>query len=169
MLLLLLHILLCGAPTGGSTNVTIAEGEKFLKYEWKVVTASSYIYGKDADSLTQSNLTAIKALIAAEVAEGIGRFLDQIMNGCWLLSEQKSWARAETIRNAKCGQGVLPRYSESFVDTQTMECVSILEDALKRFGSIWDREDPSICWSIRNAIERQLSSSRLPEAGSQRD
>lgn len=166
LLLLILPLLISGAVP---KQAEIAEGEKYLKYEWKVVTASSYIYTGDADRLIQDNLKAIRTLVAAEIAEGKGRFLDQIMNGCWLLSEQKTWATVETIRKIKGDGGRLPRYAESFVDAQTMECVEILEDAMNRFGSIWDKEDPSICWSIRNAIERQLSSSPRPAAGNRQD
>lgn len=166
VLVLILSLLVSAAAP---KPAEISEGEKYLKYEWKVVTASSYINSGDADRLIQSNLKAIRALVAAEAVEGKGRFLDQIMNGCWLLSEQKTWATVGTVRSMKRDGSRLPLYSESFVDAQTMECVEILEDAMKRFGSIWDKEDPSICWSIRNAIGRQLSSSPRPEAGNQRD
>ena len=65
----------------------IHRGEKLLNYQWQVVKATDYLaFERSGDrSIMEkpfgANNNAIAGLLMAELAEGKGRFLDQLING----------------------------------------------------------------------------------------
>lgn len=76
---------------------TIEEGEKYLGYDWPQVTATMYLEftrSGDRTAVDQPNSQrsrALQALVMAELFEGEGRFLDDIINGVFLICEQTYW------------------------------------------------------------------------------
>ena len=76
----------------------IRRGEKKLDYEWKVVKATDYIeFERSGNRRVMedpfgSNNGAIADLLMAELAEGKGRFIDQLINGVFHSCEMTSWA-----------------------------------------------------------------------------
>ncbi len=74
----------------------IEAGEKALDYTWRVIKATDYLEyersGARLDGDKSANLSALASLLMAELAEGKGRFLDQIINGIYVFSESTSWA-----------------------------------------------------------------------------
>ena len=78
----------------------IQRGESRLAYEWKVVKATDYLEFERSGSRVvmerpyDANIQAIADLLLAELAEGKGRFLDQLINGVFLSCEMTSWARS---------------------------------------------------------------------------
>ena len=62
---------------GTNKESLIRAGEKMLNYEWKVIRATDYLEYERSGA----NRKAINALMLAELAEGKGRFIDQLING----------------------------------------------------------------------------------------
>ena len=75
----------------------IEEGERYIDYNWPQVTATMYlefIRNGDRTVVDQANnqrRRALQALTLAELFEGKGRFLDEIINGVFLTCEQTYW------------------------------------------------------------------------------
>ena len=83
--------------TGENKWEIIKQGEQYLSYEWKVIKATDYLaYERDGtrtimENPFNANNTALMHLFLAELAEGKGRFLDQIINGVWHTCDMRSW------------------------------------------------------------------------------
>ena len=76
----------------------IKAGEEFPDYEWLVVTATDYLEFSRSGSRVvmeapyNKNLNAVSALFLAEMAEGKGRFMDQLINGVFAACEMTTWS-----------------------------------------------------------------------------
>ena len=76
----------------------IRNGEQLLDYQWQVVKASDYLeYERSGNRQIMerpfgNNNQAIVRLLLAELAEGKGRFMDQLINGVFHACEMTSWA-----------------------------------------------------------------------------
>ncbi len=63
-----------------------------LNYEWKVIRATDYLeYERSGErnimqNPYEANRKAINALMLAELAEGKGRFIDQLINGAFTVA-----------------------------------------------------------------------------------
>src|SRR4051794_22910417 len=79
----------------GETRASfLANGEKYLKFKWPEMPATVFLeYARmgnrtDYQALRDARLAALQALVYAECVEGKGRFLDDITNGVWAISEE---------------------------------------------------------------------------------
>ena len=83
--------------TGSHKQELIQKGEQYINYEWKVIKATDYLeYERSGSRIAMenpfgSNNTALSHLLLAELAEGKGRFMNQIINGVWQACEMSSW------------------------------------------------------------------------------
>ena len=81
----------------------IRRGEKRLNYQWQVVKATDYLAFERTGNRQimekpfGANNGAIADLLMAELAEGKGRFVDQLINGVFNACEMTSWALAAHI------------------------------------------------------------------------
>lgn len=88
---------------GDNKEFFIKQGEKLLDYAWPRVNATAYLeYERSGDrkimeNPLDANNNAITALMLAELAEGKGRFTDQIINGVYAAAEMTSWALSAHI------------------------------------------------------------------------
>ena len=79
--------------TGVNKEDIIKKGEAALNYDWKIIKATDYIEYERSGSRDimqdpfDANNTALTNLVLAELAEGKGRFIDQIINGVWQTCE----------------------------------------------------------------------------------
>lgn len=86
------------ALMGSHKEAIIKQGENYLDYQWKVVNAMAYMEFETSgdrnvmEGPLGANNNAIAALFAAELAEGRGRFIPQIINGVFHTCEMTSWA-----------------------------------------------------------------------------
>ena len=82
---------------GTNKENLIRAGEKMLNYEWKVIRATDYLeYERSGErnimqNPYEANRKAINVLTLAELAEGKGRFIDQLINGAFYSCEMTSW------------------------------------------------------------------------------
>ena len=85
------------ALLGADKETLIRAGEKQLNYEWKVIRATDYLeYERSGErnimqNPYEANRKAINVLMLAELAEGKGRFIDQLINGAFYSCEVTSW------------------------------------------------------------------------------
>lgn len=110
--------------SGDFKNEIIQNGEKALGYEWKVIKATDYLeFARSGSRQTMEdpfgeNNTALTSLVLAELAEGKGRFIDQIINGVWYTCEMTSWALSAVVG--------LPSYQDPVIDLTTGDLGSFL-------------------------------------------
>ena len=86
---------------GPDAGKVIRRGEQLLDYQWQYIPASAYLaFERTGDRQAMekpegANRGALIALILAELAEGKGRFIDQLANGVWLAAQQKIAAECQ--------------------------------------------------------------------------
>jgi len=108
--------------TFGVKDEIVKKGEAALNYEWKVVKATDYLEFDRSGSRRimedpfNSNNSALADLVLAELAEGKGRFMDQIANGVWHSCEMTSWALSAHIGREQNEKTALPSFKENIID-----------------------------------------------------
>ena len=76
---------------------TIAAGEKYLDFTWPSMTATMYLdFTRKGDRSIIDNANserrrALQTLLLAELMEGKGRFIDDLINGIFIVCEQTFW------------------------------------------------------------------------------
>lgn len=127
----------------------IKEGEKYLNYQWQVIKATDYLeYERSGNrEIMQSpynkNNQAIVALLMAELAEGKGRFTDQLINGVFHSCEMTSWVLSAHL-TAQHSKRVLPDYTEQVIDLGSGNLSSALAWTYYFLNNEFDKVDPSI-------------------------
>ncbi len=110
------------AITSGVKEEIIQKGVASLNYEWKVVKATDYLEFDKSGSRTimenpfGANNSALADLVLAELAEGKGRFMPQIVNGVWQSCEMTSWALSAHIGREQKEKTALPSFKENIID-----------------------------------------------------
>ncbi len=138
----------------------VAEAEPLLDYEWKTIPATAYAaFVRTGDRMAMedpeaSNRLALVTLILAELAEGQGRFIDQIANGVWLAAQQFSWV-ASAHQMLQYGHPV-PDGGSHFIELYSARYGSIVAVAYYFFHKEFDRLDPSISVSVMNALRQKI-------------
>ncbi|GLC79700.1 heparinase II/III domain-containing protein [Lacrimispora brassicae] len=114
-------------------NRLIKNGEAFLNYSYPSLTAVDYMeFTRNGNrSRFQDKLflrrTVLNALVLAECAEYKGRFLDDIINGLYLICEENAWqlpAHNSYIRDTP--PFILPDVTRPVIDLFAVETASIL-------------------------------------------
>ena len=110
------------ALTGSHKGSIIKQGEKYLDYEWKVVKAMDYIEFETSGNRSVmegplgANNNAIAALFAAELAEGRGRFIPQIINGVFHTCEMTSWSLSAHLAGLSFSKRSLPEKGDNTLE-----------------------------------------------------
>lgn len=99
----------------------IRRGEQLLDYEWRVVRATDYLAyertgNRDVmEEPLEANNRALASLLLAELAEGKGRFVDQLADGVFHACEMTSWALAAHLV-VQPSRRALPAYDYPVID-----------------------------------------------------
>lgn len=147
--------------TGGNKKDIIKEGERFLNYEWKVVKATDYLsYERDGtrtimENPFNANNTALMQLFLAELTEGNGRFLDQIINGVWHTCDMRSWVLSahQPVQKTKRS---LPDENEVIIDLTSGDLGSMLSWIHYFLAPEFDKVDPVIARRLRKEIHLRI-------------
>lgn len=137
----------------------IVEGEKLLTYEWKVIKATDYIeFERSGDrNIMQdpfgSNNKAIVSLLMAELAEGKGRFVDQLINGVFHSCEMTSWALSAHLISAQHTKRALPDYKDQVIDLTSGDLSSLLAWTYYFLHSEFDKVNPVIAERLRHELQ----------------
>ncbi len=147
--------------TGEFKEELIKEGENNLKYEWRVVKASEYLeYERSGSRVAMeapftSNANALAQLVLAELAEGKGRFTEQIVNGLWQFCEMSSWVLSAHLGIQKSRRS-LPDHSEVIIDLTSGDIGSFVSWTHHFLNQEFDRINPVISARLRHEVRKRI-------------
>ena len=126
----------------------VERAEKYLDYEWKHVKASDYLEffrsgsRKAMETPYNANRQAFACLLMGELAEGQGRFIDQIANGVYCFCEMTTWVLSAHLPNQR-EQTRIPSHKEHAIDLTAGDMGAtlawtyhFLKDELARFSPL---------------------------------
>lgn len=146
----------------------IQRGESFLDYEWKVVKATDYLeFGRSGDRQIMEqpfnqNNRALECLFLAELAEGKGRFIDQLINGVFHSCEMTSWALSAHLSLQKAG-GCFPSDKEHVIDLGSGNLASQLAWIYYYLKPAFDRVNPLIAERLRHELQVRILDTYMQE------
>ncbi|RED47805.1 heparinase II/III domain-containing protein [Seonamhaeicola aphaedonensis] len=148
----------------GSHKVSLIEnGEAYLDYEWQVVKATDYLdYSRTGNRQTMQdpyfdNQDAISALILAELAEGKGRFLDQIIDGIFMNCEMTSWVLSAHFKiSSKEVKNHFPDVNENLIGLYSSQTGAMLSWAHYFFKNEFDKVNPLISDRIQFEVKKRI-------------
>lgn len=146
---------------GDKAKYMIAAGEKYLDYEWKPIPATSYLaFERTGDRRILevpegANRLALNSLMMAELAEGKGRFIDQLINGLWHFSYAPSWVLSAHLPRQSSKRS-LPDPREQLIDLYSCAIGVQMSVSWHFFHEVFDKINPVISLSIQNAVKKQI-------------
>lgn len=154
---------------GDNKQMFIRRGEKLLDYEWKVVRATDYLaYERTGDRKIMedpfdANNKAITDLLVAELAEGKGRFIDQIVNGVFHSCEMTSWTLSAHLASAQRTHRALPDEKENIIALVSGDMSAVFSWTYYFLHSEFDKIDPVIADRLRKEIYRRVLNPYMEE------
>jgi hypothetical protein len=144
----------------------IQAGEAGLEGEWKALLATRFLeYARignrvnyEAENFGRRNRLITLAL--AECADGQGRFVDQIINGLWLVCEETYWGLPAHLMMQRMGSG-LPDAAEPTVDLFAAETAAALAYIQYLLAPQLDAISPLIRERIADEIQRRILTPNL--------
>lgn len=142
-------------------EMLIRAGERLLNYKWQVIHATDYIeYERSGErNLMQepyeANRQAINTLMLAELAEGKGRFIDQLVNGVFYSCEMTSWVLSAHLPRQSTHRS-LPDFREQIIDLGSGAYGSMLAWTYYFFHDTFDQINPSISAYLRAALQERI-------------
>lgn len=139
----------------------ISQGEKYLDYEWKTIKATDYMeYERSGNRRIMedplgANNTAIGALVLAEMAEGKGRFIDEIINGVLQACEMTSWSLSAHLASAQHTRRAFPDYREDIMDLVSGNMSQMLAWTYHFLHRVFDKTDPAISIRLRHELQKR--------------
>ena len=139
----------------------IAQGEKLLSYEWKLVPATAYLaYERTGErnimqNPYESNKRALNSLMLAELAEGKGRFVDQLINGVYQGCEMTSWVLSAHLPRQSSRRS-MPDFREQIIDLGSGSYGSMMAWIHYFFQDSFDKVNPVIALQMRDAIQKRI-------------
>lgn len=140
----------------------IGNGEKYLDYDWPSLLARRYMdYDIDGNRTRFSSRyygrrEALRDLCLAEIAEDRGRFMDDIINGVWLILEETTW-----VVPAHSAGDKLHDRNDVYVDLFSAETAGLLGWVDYYFGEKFDAITPLIRERIYAEVNRRVIQSML--------
>jgi hypothetical protein len=151
---------------GALRSRLIAEGETALSQEWKTLPATLFLeYARignranyEAVNFERRNMLVTLAL--AECIEGKGRFIDQVVNGIWLVCEETYWGLPAHLHLQHAGPG-LPDAAEPSVDLFAAETAAALAYVQYLLAEQLNAVSPLILPRIADEIQRRILTPNL--------
>ena len=142
-------------------EMLISAGEAALQDQWKPLLATRFLeydrIGNRSDYEAEyfSRRNRLIALALAECAEGQGRFIDEVVNGVWLICEETYWGLPAHVAVQRSGAG-LPDVTEPTVDLFAAETAAALAYIHYLLADILDKVSPLIRPRIADEIHRRI-------------
>ena len=139
----------------------IEAGENALDFDWPTLTATlSLKFEREGDRSSYSRAhsrrrSMLADLVLAECIENEGRFVDQIMNGIWAISEQTFWNTPQHLYLQQEGYG-LADITEPTVDLHAGMMLNLLAWTDYLVGPRLDDISPLIRERIRVEADRRI-------------
>lgn len=133
-------------------NQYVEAAEAYLDYDWPVVKATDFLEiirsGDRRQEMYGAPRAALMAVVMAELAEGQGRFMDQIVNGVWYYSEQTWWGWSAHLPDPDG----LPDINKPSIDLGVGEIANILSWTWYLFKDDFDKIHPLISKRLKDEI-----------------
>ena len=145
------------------TGGLIRQGENYLNYSYPAIKAVDYMAFRrtgnrtDYETLYFSRRHALGILVTAECVEHKGRFLDDIINGIFVLCEESGWqlpAHNTYIRDTI--QFILPDKGRPVLDLFACETGALLAVIHYLLKKELDQMSPTICQRIRRELRERI-------------
>ncbi len=140
----------------------IKEGEASLAYQWQVVKATDYLEFERSGSRVimekpmNENAKTLSKLFLAELAEGKGRFLDQIINGVWYFTEMSTWSLSAHVSGYQSSKRSLPQSDTQVVDLLAGDMGSMLSWIHYFLKNEMDKVNPEIASRLKMNIQSRV-------------
>ena len=139
----------------------IARGEIALDFAWPSLLAERFLdFPRNGNRTRYQDVhfdrrSKVVDLVLAECIENRGRFLDQIVNGLWLICEESYWGVPAHIGVQQAGRD-LPDVAEPTVDLFAAETASLVSYALYLLGPQLDIVSPLVRPRIELEVQRRI-------------
>ena len=139
----------------------VKAAERELGQPWGSIPATVTLrYVRDGDRAEYDGLntrrrTRLATLVVGEVLENRGRFLDEIANGIWAISEQTFWGSTAHLGAQKRGSG-LPDVTEPVVELFSAEAAALFAWTDYLLGARLDSVSPLLRDRIRIEVDRRI-------------
>lgn len=139
----------------------IKKGEEALAYTWPSLPATLYLdYARTGirenyQRTYYERRQKVQDLVLAECMEGKGRFLDQILNGVWLLSEETSWVIPAHVKGLQRGND-LPNQHTQVVDLFAAETGTLFAWTYYLLADELGKISPLIPDRLRDEVQSRI-------------
>lgn len=139
----------------------IKNGESLLGYTWKVVKATDYLEFERSGNREimerpfDDNNQAIVKLMLAELAEGKGRFIDQLINGVFHSCEMTSWALSAHLVTQPTHRA-LPTPTYPLIDLTAGDLGALLSWVYYFMHEEFDKIDPEISRRLYRELDERI-------------
>ena len=146
---------------GPNKQRLIEAGEKLLTYQWQLIPATAYLeYERSGNRKVMevpfdANRKALNTLMLAELAEGKGRFIDQLINGTVMSCEMNSWVLSAHLPNQSSKRS-LPDFREHIIDLCSAQYGVLLSWVHYFFRDSFDAINPVITTQLRHAVKQRV-------------
>lgn len=146
---------------GPSKDIYIRRGESRLSYSWKVIKATDYLeFAKSGsrkvmENPFEDNNNAVTDLFLAELAEGKGRFIPQLINGTFFYCEMTSWALSAHLGIQK-DKSSLPDYKEQIIELTSGDMASAFSWIYYYMKPEFDKVTPLIAERLRSELQKRI-------------
>lgn len=146
---------------GKHSEYLVSQGEKYLEYKWKNVPATAYLAFERTGERNimqeplKKNRIALNTLMLAELAEGKGRFVDQLIDGMWHICHMPSWVLSAHLPRQRSNRS-LPDPREQLIDLGSGALGAQVAVAWHFFHETFDKVNPSISYVVEDAVKRQI-------------
>ncbi len=138
-------------------------GEERLHFQWPALPAAlflEFVRTGNRDNYQKQYFArrfVLKDLVLAECCEGKERFIDQIINGLWIICEETYWGLPAHLKLQTAGPG-LPDAAEPTVDIFAGETASLLAWTHYLLKPQLDEVSPLISRRIVSELKRRILS-----------
>lgn len=139
----------------------IKNGELLLGYTWKVVKATDYLEFERSGNREimerpfDDNNQAIVKLMLAELAEGKGRFINQLINGVFHTCEMTSWALSAHLVTQPTHRA-LPTPTYPLIDLTAGDLGALLSWVYYFMHEEFDKIDPEISCRLYRELDERI-------------
>ncbi len=140
----------------------IKEGENYLDYKYKMIPASAYLEfelngaNEAFYKPYTANKEALAHLLLAELAEGKGRFLDQIIDGIFALCHMNTWSSPVSNRGEGQSRGAMQPHDSHIIDIEAAQLGNMLSWIYYFFNKEFDNIDPEISRRLHHELQVRI-------------
>jgi hypothetical protein len=109
------------------------------------------------------NNDALASLLLGELAEGKGRFIDQLINGVFHACEMTSWVLSAHFGAAQHDGRSLPDFKEHVIDLTAGDMGSLLAWTYYFFHAEFDKVNPVISERLRAELQKRILDTYMQE------